>query len=89
MFENKKFHLDMKENKRGRFVKVAEVSPEGRKNQIMMSLSTASVFSENLVQFIDFYHDLDKNYSDSSRQVNKPPLISIAQQVSILGGFEV
>jgi len=68
MFENKKFHLDMKENKRGRFVKVAEVSPEGRKNQILMSISTASVFSENLVQFIDFYHDLDKHYSDSSRQ---------------------
>lgn len=68
MFENKKFHLDMKENKRGRFVKVAEVSPEGRKNQILMSISTASVFSENLVQFIDFYHDLDKPYSDSSRQ---------------------
>ena len=69
MFENKKFHLDMKENQRGRFIKIAEVSQEGRKNQIMMSLSTAGVFNKNLSHFVDFYHDLDSHFADNFKQV--------------------
>jgi len=68
MFENKKFHLDMKENQRGRFIKIAEVSQEGRKNQIMMSLSTAGVFNKNLSHFVDFYHDLDSHFADNFKQ---------------------
>jgi len=68
MFENKKFYLDMKENQRGRFIKIAEVSSEGRKNQVMMSLSTAGVFNKNLDQFVDFYHDLDRHHTDNFRQ---------------------
>ena len=69
VFESKKFHLDMKENQRGRFVKIAEMSSDRRKNQIMMSIATAGVFSQNLIQFVDFYHDLDLHNSDNFRQV--------------------
>ena len=34
----------MKENPRGRFIKMAEISPDGRKNQILMTLPTAAAF---------------------------------------------
>lgn len=57
--ESKRFYLDVKENQRGRFIKIAEISADGRKNQILMSLSTTALFSQNLISFIDFYRDLD------------------------------
>ena len=41
--------MDVKENNRGRFIKIAEISADGRKNQIMMSLATAAQFRQHLV----------------------------------------
>jgi len=58
--ESKRFYLDVKENQRGRFIKIAEISADGRKNQILMSLSTTALFSQNLISFIEFYQDLEK-----------------------------
>ena len=69
MLENKKFYIDVQENQRGRFIKVAEISPEGRKNQILMNFSTAAVFNENLVQFVDFALELRKHNPDNLKQV--------------------
>ena len=69
VLESKRFYLDVKENQRGRFIKIAEISADGRKNQILMTFSTAALFSQNLIQFIDFYHDLDKLDPDNLRQV--------------------
>ena len=60
----------MKENQRGRFIKIAEMSKDGRKNQIMMTISTAALFRKKLIQFIDFYHDLEKLDPDNLREVN-------------------
>lgn len=68
VLESKRFYLDVKENQRGRFIKIAEISADGRKNQILMTFSTAALFSQNLVKFIDFYHDLDKLDPDNLRQ---------------------
>ena len=84
VLESKRFYLDVKENQRGRFVilgkrklysntivrfiKIAEISADGRKNQILMTFSTAAVFSQNLMGFIDFYKDLDKVNPDNLRQ---------------------
>ena len=31
VLESKRFYLDVKENKRGRFIKIAEISADGRK----------------------------------------------------------
>ena len=70
VLESKRFYLDVKENQRGRFIKIAEISADGRKNQILMTFSTAALFSQNLILFIDFYHDLDKLDPDNLRQVN-------------------
>lgn len=34
VLESKRFYLDVKENSRGRFIKIAEISADGRKNQV-------------------------------------------------------
>merc|ERR1712038_205326 len=39
-----------------------------KENQILMTFSTAAVFSQNLMGFIDFYKDLDKVNPDNLRQ---------------------
>jgi len=59
VLENKRFYLDVKENTRGRFIKMAEISPDGRKNQILMTLPTAALFRQHLVAMIEFYQELD------------------------------
>ena len=69
VLESKRFYLDVKENKRGRFIKIAEISADGRKNQILMTFSTAALFNQNLLNFIDFYHDLAKLNPDQLQQV--------------------
>lgn len=68
VLESKRFYLDVKENQRGRFIKIAEISADGRKNQILMTFSTAALFNQNLVNFIHFYHDLAKLNPDNLHQ---------------------
>ena len=68
VLESKRFYLDVKENQRRRFIKIAEISADGRKNQILMTFSTAALFSQNLVAFIDFYKDLEKVDPDNLKQ---------------------
>ena len=52
VLESKRFYLDVKENSRGRFIKIAEISADGRKNQILMTLPTAAQFRQHLVSMI-------------------------------------
>ena len=102
VLESKRFYLDVKENKRGRFIKIAEISADGRKgdkdsdilkliiksmkyflensvnflkefivtsqNQILMTFSTAALFSQNLIKFIEFYSELSKLDPDNLKQ---------------------
>jgi len=59
VLESKRFYLDVKENTRGRFIKIAEISADGRKNQILMTLPTAAQFRQHLVAMIEFYEELE------------------------------
>merc|ERR1711983_655546 len=59
VLESKRFYLDVRENTRGRFIKIAEISADGRKNQILMTLPTAAQFRQHLVAMIDFYEELE------------------------------
>merc|ERR1712137_597762 len=68
VLESKRFYLDVKENQRGRFIKIAEISADGRKNQILMTFSTAGVFSQNLLKFIEFYEDIGDLDPDNLKQ---------------------
>jgi len=54
----KKFYLDVKQNKRGRFVKISEVGANGHKNRIIFDMTTASDFHEMLTNFIEEYSAL-------------------------------
>ena len=58
VLESKRFYLDVKENTRGRFIKIAEISADGRKNQILMTLPTAAQFRSHLESFIEAYADM-------------------------------
>ena len=59
VLESKRFYLDVKENARGRFIKMAEISSDGRKNQILMTIPTAAQFRKHLESMIAFYHGLE------------------------------
>ena len=59
VLDTKKFHLDVTENQRGRFLKIVEVSNEGRKNQILMTFPAAKMFNNKLDKFIDTFNQLD------------------------------
>ncbi|KAG7200749.1 hypothetical protein KM043_001296 [Ampulex compressa] len=56
--QSKRFYLDVKQNRRGRFIKVAEIGADGRRSQIYLALSTASEFRGHLSTFSDFYASL-------------------------------
>ncbi|XP_063229840.1 transcriptional activator protein Pur-beta isoform X2 [Bacillus rossius redtenbacheri] len=56
--QSKRFYLDVKQNRRGRFIKVAEIGADGRRSQIFLALSTAAEFRDHLSTFSDFYASL-------------------------------
>ncbi|XP_053985548.1 transcriptional activator protein Pur-beta isoform X1 [Hylaeus volcanicus] len=63
--QSKRFYLDVKQNRRGRFIKVAEIGADGRRSQIYLALSTASEFRNYLSTFSDFYASLGPASSEN------------------------
>jgi len=53
--QSKRFYLDVKQNPRGRFFKIAEVLPDGSKSRVALSLTSAREFRNHLTQFNEFY----------------------------------
>ena len=47
----KRFYVDVKENQRGRFIKLAEVAAGRRKNRIIFPMSTTAEFRDRLTEF--------------------------------------
>lgn len=58
LIQNKRFYLDVKENNRGRFLKIAEVTPGGHKNRVTMAMHILPEFRDLLSDFIDHYASL-------------------------------
>lgn len=58
LIQNKRFYLDVKENNRGRFLKIAEVTPGGHKNRVTMAMQILPEFRDHLTDFIDHYASL-------------------------------
>ncbi|KAK9872851.1 hypothetical protein WA026_015839 [Henosepilachna vigintioctopunctata] len=56
--QSKRFYIDVKQNRRGRFIKVAEIGADGRRSQIFMALSTAAEFRDHLSAFSEYYSSL-------------------------------
>jgi len=63
--QSKRFYLDVKENRRGKFIKVAEIGGDGRRTQIFLGLSTAGQFRDHLTDFSEFYAGLGPPNPDS------------------------
>ena len=70
--QSKRFYLDVKENKRGKFIKVAEISADGRRSQIFLALSTAAEFRDQLSAFSDFYSSLGPPSQVSPQPIGNP-----------------
>ncbi|XP_076334782.1 transcriptional regulator protein Pur-beta-like [Tachypleus tridentatus] len=56
--QSKRFYLDVKQNRRGRFIKVAEVGPAGRKSRLLLAMSTALELRDHLTAFSEIYASL-------------------------------
>jgi len=58
--QGKRFYVDVKENPRGRFFKIAEVLPDGTKSRVAFSMTSARELRNHLTQFNDFYANAQK-----------------------------
>ncbi|XP_077361880.1 purine-rich element binding protein Aa [Festucalex cinctus] len=56
--QNKRFYLDVKQNAKGRFLKIAEVGAGGNKSRLTLSMSVAVEFRDYLGEFIEHYAQL-------------------------------
>lgn len=74
LIQNKRFYLDVKENSRGRFIKIAEVTPGGNKNRLTLSMAIAIDFRNLLGDFIEHYAQLGPSDPEALAQedMNKP-----------------
>ncbi|CAF3572139.1 unnamed protein product [Rotaria sordida] len=59
--QSKRFYLDVKQNRRGRFIKIAEVSAGGRKSRILMSMNVASELRDHLDTFNEHIRTLGEH----------------------------
>ena len=56
--QSKRFYIDVKENQRGRFIKLAEVGVGGRKSRILMTMGAAAEFKTRLIEFSELHSSL-------------------------------
>ncbi|XP_052212898.1 transcriptional activator protein Pur-beta-like isoform X3 [Dreissena polymorpha] len=56
--QSKRFYLDVKQNRRGRFIKIAEVGAGGKKSRLLLAMSSAAEFRDYLTDFSDHYSSL-------------------------------
>lgn len=76
LIQNKRFYLDVKENNRGRFLKIAEVTPGGHKNRVTMAMHILPEFRDLLSDFIDHYAQLGPSTVEENQDQdqNRRPL---------------
>lgn len=60
--QSKRFYIDVKENQRGRFIKLAEVGVGGRKSRIIMSMSAATEFKQRLIEFSELHSQMGPSH---------------------------
>ncbi|XP_075677735.1 purine-rich binding protein-alpha isoform X2 [Dermatophagoides pteronyssinus] len=68
--QHKRFYLDVKQNHRGRFIKVAEVGSAGRKSRLLLSMAASREFRDHLTTFSELYASL----GSSSSSIGPPNL---------------
>jgi len=85
--QSKRYYVDVKQNSRGRFVKLVEGLPNGNKNRISFPMSTVPEVRDKLSSFADFYaamepssHTEDEDDRDMSRHSLKSEDIRAGQR---------
>jgi len=68
--QSKRFYIDAKENERGRFFKLAEVSNGGRKSRILLSITAALEFKTKLQEFCEANEKLPPHDPKERTQVD-------------------
>ncbi|KAM8854197.1 transcriptional regulator protein Pur-beta [Synchiropus picturatus] len=68
--QNKRFYLDVKQNSKGRFIKIAEVGAGGSKSRLTLSLSVAAEFRDYLGDFIEHYAQLGPSSPEQLAQAS-------------------
>lgn len=69
--QTKRFYIDVKQNKRGKFIKAAEIAADGRRNQIFFALSAAAELKNHLDSLNDFYAGLGPRDPNNTPQDGK------------------
>lgn len=68
MIQSKRFYIDVKQNQRGRFIKIAEVGPGGKKNRLLLPMSTAAELRDRLTNFSEHYASLGPQSSGDGQR---------------------
>lgn len=69
--QSKRFYLDVKQNRRGRFIKVAEVGAGGKKSRLLLAMSSAAEFRDYLTDFTEHYASLGPTNTESPPEDGK------------------
>ncbi len=72
--QSKRFYIDVKENQRGRFIKLAEVGSGGRKSRILMTMSAAEELKKYLGEFSDLNAQMGPTSGSADAAEKKPAL---------------
>ncbi|XP_031452837.1 transcriptional activator protein Pur-beta, partial [Phasianus colchicus] len=70
--QNKRFYLDVKQNAKGRFLKIAEVGAGGSKSRLTLSMAVAAEFRDYLGDFIEHYAQLGPSSPEQLAQAAGP-----------------
>ncbi|KAM7538379.1 hypothetical protein Aperf_G00000065032 [Anoplocephala perfoliata] len=57
-FQQKRFYVDVKKNRRGRFMKIAEVGLDGRKSRILLTMTAADDLKDKILDLANVYDDI-------------------------------
>ncbi|XP_067656051.1 transcriptional activator protein Pur-alpha-like isoform X7 [Haliotis asinina] len=69
--QSKRFYLDVKQNRRGRFIKVAEVGAGGKKSRLLLAMSSAAEFRDYLTEFTEHYASLGPSNTENPPEDGK------------------
>lgn len=69
--QSKRYYVDVKQNARGKFIKLVEGLPDGVKNRLSFPMSVVPEVRDKLSSFADFYANMEPN-SQRDYEDNQP-----------------
>lgn len=69
--QSKRYYVDVKQNQRGRFMKLVEGLPNGNKNRISFPMSNVPEVRDKLSAFGKFWEDMEENGCDKEVEASE------------------